>query len=398
MADSAPAVLILDDDEQIAAIIGELAARVGFRADMIGDPSRFRSYLQQAEPALVVLDLQMPGFDGVEALRIMAEIQCRSRVLLVTGMDLRTIGTTEEYARRRGLNLVGSLQKPFAPPELLEHLRRVWNLNAPLQVVDLERAIHENELLLYYQPIVRRFADHRWDVCSVEALLRWNHPERGLLNPDAFIGMGEDGGLARPMTDFVLRRGVEQLRAWRSQNFGIGLRVNVPAQLIADLDFPDRLQSLLLEHDIDPAMLTLEITETAMLDRQENTMDILSRLRIKEINLAIDDFGIGYSSLTQLFRMPFNEMKIDRSLVQKIPEHREARIMVEALVDLAHKLNLTTCAEGVEHPEALEFLYRVGCDEAQGYLISRPVAAQHVGAVLSRWPRGVQDVLQAVSY
>jgi EAL domain-containing protein (putative c-di-GMP-specific phosphodiesterase class I) len=195
-----------------------------------------------------------------------------------------------------------------------------------------------------------------------------------------------------------LRRGVEQLRAWRSQNFGIGLRVNVPAQLISDLDFPDRLHSLLLEHDIEPAMLTLEITETAMLDRQENTMDILSRLRIKEINLAIDDFGIGYSSLTQLFRMPFNEMKIDRSLVQKIPEHREARIMVEALVDLAHKLNLTTCAEGVEHPEALEFLHRVGCDEAQGYLISRPVAAQHVGEVLSRWPRGVQDVLQAVSY
>src|SRR5690606_22754692 len=133
----------------------------------------------------------------------------------------RTIGTTEEYARRRGLNLAGSLQKPFAPKELLEHLRRAWNLHAPLQVADLEQAIQDNQLLLYYQPIVRRFADHHWDVCSVEALLRWNHPERGLLNPDAFVSMGEDGGLARPLTDFVLRRGVEQLRAWRSQNHRI---------------------------------------------------------------------------------------------------------------------------------------------------------------------------------
>jgi EAL domain-containing protein (putative c-di-GMP-specific phosphodiesterase class I) len=155
--------------------------------------------------------------------------------------------------------------------------------------------------------------------------------------------------------------------------------------LIADIDFPDRLEATLAEHSIEPEALTLEVTETAMLDQRPETFDILTRLRIKNINLAIDDFGIGYSSLTQLFRMPFNEMKIDKSLVLKVTESKEASIMVDALVSLAHKLNLTVCAEGVENEATLEFLGTVACDCAQGYYVSPPVAAAEMPKVISRW-------------
>ena len=142
---------------------------------------------------------------------------------------------------------------------------------------------------------------------------------------------------------------------------------------------------MLVEQSVDPESLALEITETAMLEQTPDAFDILTRLRIKNIGLAIDDFGIGYSSLTQLFRMPFNEMKIDRSLVSSIVESKEASIMVDALVSLAHKLNLTVCAEGVEDRATLEALGKFGADFAQGYFVSTPVPATEIPKIIAHW-------------
>jgi EAL domain-containing protein (putative c-di-GMP-specific phosphodiesterase class I) len=287
----------------------------------------------------------------------------------------------------RGLAVVGTLQKPFDPDELLAKLERANAAIRPLTPADLERAIENGELAVHYQPIIRRFADNTWDISAVEALLRWNHPIRGLLTPDSFVAMGEASGLSRAMTDFVLQRGIEQLKGWEALKLRVGLRVNVAATLIADIAFPDRLETMLLEQSLDPDSLALEITETAMLEQTPEAFDILTRLRIKNISLAIDDFGIGYSSLTQLFRMPFNEMKIDRSLVGKIVDSKEASIMVDALIGLAHKLNLTVCAEGVENQATLEALARFGCDYAQGYYVSAPVRAGEIPKVIARWDR-----------
>jgi EAL domain-containing protein (putative c-di-GMP-specific phosphodiesterase class I) len=197
--------------------------------------------------------------------------------------------------------------------------------------------------------------------------------------------MGEAHGLSRAMTDFVLQRGIEQLKGWEAQRLRIGLRINIAAMLISDIAFPDRLERMLVEQCVDPEALALEITETAMLEQTPDAFDILTRLRIKNIGLAIDDFGIGYSSLTQLFRMPFNEMKIDRSLVSRIVESKEASIMVDALVSLAHKLNLTVCAEGVEDQGTLETLGRFGADFAQGYYVSPPVPAAEIPQIIAHW-------------
>jgi EAL domain-containing protein (putative c-di-GMP-specific phosphodiesterase class I) len=288
---------------------------------------------------------------------------------------------------RRGLSVFGTLQKPFDPDELLARFERAHAAIRPLTPADLAQAIENGELLVHYQPIIRRFADNTWDVAAVEALLRWNHPVRGLLTPDSFLSMGEAHGLSRAMTDFVLQRGIEQLKGWETQRIRVGLRVNVSATLISDLAFPDRLERMLVEKAVDPESLALEITETGMLEQTPDAFDILTRLRIKNIGLAIDDFGIGYSSLTQLFRMPFNEMKIDRSLVGRIIESKEASIMVDALVSLAHKLNLTVCAEGVENRATLEELGRFGADFAQGYYISTPVPPLEIPPIIAHWDK-----------
>jgi EAL domain-containing protein (putative c-di-GMP-specific phosphodiesterase class I) len=392
-----PVLLVLDDDQEIVDVICTIGAQAGFRT--VGSAASTTKDLQTAlatsRPDVIVLDLQMPGQDGVTTLRYLADAGIPARVLLVTGMDERTIGAAEQYGLRRGLQILGALQKPFDPRDLHAQLERARAAIRPLTPADLEQAIARNELVLYYQPTIRRFADDTWDVSAVEALLRWKHPIRGLLAPDTFIPMGEAHGLSRAMTDWVIQRGVEQLKGWQASRLRVGLRINIAAKLIADVAFPDRLEAILAEHSLHADMLTLEVTETATLDQTPETLDILTRLRIKEINLAIDDFGIGYSSLTQLFRMPFNEMKIDKSIVGKITESKEAAIMVDALVGLAHKLNLTVCAEGVENRETLEMLGRFGSDCAQGFYISPPVPPAEIPRIIAAWDQKQRPAAQA---
>jgi EAL domain-containing protein (putative c-di-GMP-specific phosphodiesterase class I) len=385
MAPLSPVLLALDDDEQIVDTICAIGTRAGFHSIASTTPTALREFVRTKQPDVIVLDLQMPGVDGVSALRHLADTNVPARILLVTGMDERTIAAAEQYGVHRGLNILGTLQKPFEPDELLKRLEHAHAAIRPLTAADLQQAIENRELLVYYQPIIRRFADNTWDIASVEALLRWDHPIRGLLTPASFISMGEAHGLSRAMTDFMLQRGIEQLKGWLAARLRIGLRANIAATLIADLAFPDRLEAMLLEQNLDPDLLALEITETAMLEQTPETFDILTRLRIKNIGLAIDDFGIGYSSLTQLFRMPFNEMKIDKSLVNKIVESKEAFIMVDALISLAHKLGLTVCAEGVEDAPTLDALGRLGCDYAQGYYVSPPVPAAEIPGIIARW-------------
>jgi EAL domain-containing protein (putative c-di-GMP-specific phosphodiesterase class I) len=380
-----PVLLALDDEEEIAETVCAIGARAGFRTISSTMPAQLRELVEQLSPDVIVLDLQMPGLDGVSALRHLADVRSTAKIFLVTGMDERTIASAEQYGLRRGLTIFGTLQKPFDPGELFARLERAHAAIRPLTAADLEQAIANGELVVHYQPIIRRFADNTWDVAAVEALLRWSHPIRGLLTPDSFLSMGEAGGLSRAMTDFVLQRGIEQLKGWEAVRLRMGLRINVAATLISDIGFPDRLEAMLVEQSLDAEMLALEITETAMLEQTPDAFDILTRLRIKNIGLAIDDFGIGYSSLTQLFRMPFNEMKIDRSLVSRIIEAKEASIMVDALVALAHKLNLVVCAEGVENQATLDALGRFGCDFAQGYHISPPVPAAEIPKIIARW-------------
>ena len=387
MSDRKPMLLTLDDDREIADVVGAVGEQAGFNVKVTTSPGPFHDALRLHDPDVIALDLQMPEMDGIQVLRSLAEKEVRAGILLITGMDERTIAAAEQYGESKGLQLLGSLQKPFMPEDLLEKLLSARSATGQLTAKDLQKAIAENQLIVYYQPTVRRFADGTWDIESMEALLRWDHPERGILTPDTFLDMGEKSGLMGVMTDFVLQRGIEQLKGWQASRLNLGLRINLAATLITDIEFPDRLETLLAEQQLDASAMTLEITETAMLDQHSDTFDILTRLRVKRINLAIDDFGIGYSSLTQLFRMPFNEMKIDKSLVLRTPQSKEASIMVETLVELAHKLNLTVCAEGVETEEALQFLNSINCDSAQGFLISRPIPPKDVPTVIDRWDR-----------
>ena len=245
MSDRRPILVTLDDDKEIADVVGAVAEQAGFDAKVTTSPGPFHDAIDLHDPDVIVLDLQMPEMDGIQVLRSLAEKDVRAGILLVTGMDERTMAAAEQYGRSKDLLVLGALQKPFMPEDLLETLRSARSATGQLTAKDLQHAIENDELLVYYQAIVRRFADSTWDIGSMEALLRWDHPQRGILTPDAFLDMGEKSGLMGALTDFVLQRGIEQLKGWQAKRLNLGLRINIAASLINDIDFPDRLEQLL---------------------------------------------------------------------------------------------------------------------------------------------------------
>ena len=376
-------LLVVDDQPDILDFVGQVAESVGYEVRLANDAKQFREELRTFRPTLMILDLQMPQTDGIELIRELGVLGTRASILISSGMDQRVLASAEQLGVAHGLSMAGVLQKPIMLADLEAILGQ--HLRAPRVPTEeeLRRAIDRAQLVVHYQPKCA-FAGGRWDVVGVEGLIRWQHPELGLVYPDAFIPLSEKTGLIAALTDFVLQEGIRQLGVWRAQGTALDLSVNLSPHLVRELDFPDRLSDLMRGHALDNARLTLEITETAALEDPARTRDILTRLRVKNFGLSLDDFGTGFSSLTQLYRMPFNELKVDKSLGMELHESGEARTIVRSLVDLAHNLGLKVCTEGVETAAALQFLEVAGSDYAQGYHLGRPVPATSIPPLAAR--------------
>ena len=245
-------------------------------------------------------------------------------------------------------------------------------------VSELRRAIEERELVLYYQPKAELA---NGAIQSVEALLRWNHPTRGLVGPDEFIPLAQQTGLIKPLTLYVLDEALSQCRAWHHTGMTLGVAVNLSVRNLLDAEFPDQVRDLLEKWRVDPSLLELEITESTMLSDPVRTKRVLDKLSAMGIALSIDDFGTGYSSLSYLSQLPVNEIKIDRSFVMNMADSDNDAVIVRSTIDLARNLGLQVVAEGVETEQAWDQLSELGCTLAQGYYLSRPVPA----AELTEW-------------
>jgi len=242
----------------------------------------------------------------------------------------------------------------------------------------LRRAIASDQLQLYYQPKVS--LEHG-RMMGCEALVRWNHPELGFIPPGDFIPHAERTGMIRFLTAWVLRSALWQLRAWKQCGLELDVAVNVSPTDLADPSFADSLIQILAETGADSRRLVLEVTESAAMKDLPNTLRVMEQLRVLGIRFSIDDFGTGYSSLSHLKRLPVDEIKIDRSFIQELETRPDDEVIVRSTINLGHALGLKVVAEGVELPASFEALKRLGCDLAQGYLVSRPLSASD----LTRW-------------
>jgi len=245
----------------------------------------------------------------------------------------------------------------------------------------LRNAIATDQLVLYYQPIVDCATQK---VTGAEALVRWHHPQHGLIPPDQFIPLAEETGLIRQLTRWVVRTAVSDCAAWQRAGLALGVAVNLSAHDVQDPELPSVISARLADADLDAGWLTLELTETALMGDPEQALLVLGRMKEMGIRIAIDDFGTGYSSLSYLTRLPANQLKVDRSFVSGLATGDREAAVVRSTIELAHTLGLTVVAEGVEDEATMELLVRAGADNAQGFLIGRPTPRRELMRTFGR--------------
>lgn len=306
-------------------------------------------------------------------------------MVLVSGEDGRLLERARSLAESCGFQVVHVLSRPIDKAAIEQMLVPYLARPPRVPLAELEKALAEHELVLLYQPKVA-ISPAGLRIQGVEALLRWQHPHRGLLRPREFLEAITEHGLMSNLTDFVMAEALRQAGVWRERGLRLEMVVNLSARLVRDRQFPERLASLLHENEIPADGLTFDITDTSSIDDRGLVLEVLRRLRILGVGLSIDNFGTGMASLAEIYRMPFSEIKVDRSLIADLPQEHDATVVMRAIADLAHALHLKVCAAGVETRQMLESVRAAGFDSAQGHFFSDAVQAEEIERLVPTWP------------
>ncbi|MEO6103814.1 MAG: EAL domain-containing response regulator [Pseudoxanthomonas sp.] len=389
---SALKILVLDDEPFMLRLLTHMLAGLGFSSVTTCDSGSL-ALAQVAAPAqppdLILMDLNMPHMDGIQFVRKLVEHNYRGSLLLISAEDERVMQMAEKLVQAHHITVLGHLRKPAsrqALAQVLEKWRPQSHVPHPAMksygVDELRTAIDQGQLVNYYQPKV---AVDSGAVVGVETLVRWRHPQDGLVFPDQFIGMAEEHGLIDPLTRLVLGGALAQARRWRRRGLPLRIAVNVSMDNLSSVDFADFVTATAAAAEHAPHDLMLEVTEGRLMHDQRAPLETLTRLRMKRFRLSIDDFGTGHSSLAQLRDISFDELKIDRSFVHGALHDGTARAMYDASLGLGKQLGMEVVAEGVEDNDDWKLLRLTGCDLAQGYFIGRPMPAADLPGWIASW-------------
>jgi EAL domain-containing protein (putative c-di-GMP-specific phosphodiesterase class I) len=381
-------ILILDDDAAVGQTIQWIAESLGFQAEFVTHPDEFFKRLVQMSPDIITIDLAMPELDGVEIMRLLAERQCKSKIIISSGMGTRVLDAAQRSASEHGLSIAGVISKPISKEAMRALIGQGGDLAQPalakepcakrdkfeVTKLDIENALDRHEFFLEYQP---KIECKNGEPAGLEALVRWLHPAQCVVMPDDFIPVVEQAGLIDALTAQIFNQSLE----WFSQSFpgsNLKLSLNISAKSLVDIHLVDILSSLCSLHRVAPDHIVLELTETSAMIDPILSLDLMTRFRVKGFQLSIDDFGTGFSSMVQLVRLPFSEIKVDKSFVMNAQQSQESRSIIKSIIDLGHSLGLLVAAEGVEDLDTFNYLNTLGCDFAQGYFIARPMPGKDV--------------------
>lgn len=384
-------LLVIDDQRLDRAIATHAATRAGFGVTGTGGIAETRDLLLTgARFDYVLLDLSLGAEDGLEVLPLLAEFNPQAVVVFASGFDGRVLAASERLAATLGLPVAGVLRKPILPTALQRLLDQAPHTLAhdhaaalTLTADDIQGAIAAGEIQTWFQP---KASLSTGETVGAEALARWIRPDNTSISPSSFIVLAEQHGLATALTDAVLDQALRACGRWRATRPDCKVAVNVSPLLLDDAHLTDRIETALLKHGVPPGALVLEITEGQGIPETPRAIEILTRLRIRGINLAVDDFGTGHSSLLSLVRMPFNEMKIDQAFVREAVTSRDSRKVVRAAASLGRELGLNVVAEGVETEAIAQLVRDAGCHVGQGWLYGRAVPAAEFLAILRAPP------------
>ena len=390
-------ILVLDDDPFVLKLLGRILSNLGYTSVTFCDSGRAAlERIAETGPNLILLDLNMPEMDGIEFVRYLVDLRYTGSLVLISGEDERMLQTAEKLVQAHKISILGHLHKPVKP-DVLAALLEKWmppsaNSSRPEKKIyradELRMAIDEGQLINYYQPKV---AIATGEVVGVETLVRWRHPTDGIVFPDYFIGICEAASLIDDLTKAVFAAAMAQAKAWEEMGLSLRIAVNVSMDNLASLTFLNFVAELTEKIGVAPQRVVLEVTETRLMQDTRAPLEILTRLRLKRFRLSIDDFGTGHSSLAQLRDIPFDELKIDQGFVHRAWEDETLRAMYEASLSLARQLGMEVVAEGVEDRNDWDFLYRTGCDLAQGIFISRPMQPDDLPGWIESWRERVQN-------
>jgi EAL domain-containing protein (putative c-di-GMP-specific phosphodiesterase class I) len=350
--------------------------------------------LQKLEAArvtdILITDLEMPDMDGIELIRRVAEQQLIRALIVVSSRGEAILAAVEAMAQERGISVLGIAIKPlieedlklligqFGRHEVVQHTEAAA---FAFTLDDIRQALLQEQFVLHYQPKV---STHGEVLRGVESLIRWQHPVYGLVAPVHFVPLAEEGGLIGEMTTWILDAALKQLHDWHSHGLTISVAVNLSAKSLAAPDLADHIADAAARAGVNPKYLVLEITETAVMSDLALSLGTLARLRLKGFGLSIDDFGTGFSSMQQLSRIPFTELKIDRSLVNGAANNPAMHQILESIIEMSKKLHLTSLGEGPDNEADWQLLQHLGCDVAQGFYIAKPMPGEELTDWLKR--------------
>lgn len=383
-------LLVVDDEPDLGAFVCDAARGLEYAAAAVETADEFkRNYDPSVD--VVVLDLSLPGSDGMELIRYLGHHGSRSSIILMSGSHPRVIQSASALAEAHGLNVIGAIGKPVQlatietlllqlPANATPEQQRIEPVRPTAE--EFQIALAEEQLVPHYQP---KFDLKTRDLVGVEALARWQHPRLGMISPAQFIPLAVDAGTLGDLTMVIFRQGMADLAQWDMDGHPVDtMAVNFDAGQLHDVDLPRRVLDIAGRLGVVPGRLIIEVTESTMIEAGPDAIETLTRLRLRGAGLSIDDFGTGHSTMKQLERFPFSELKIDRSFTLGIGRNEHTAAITHSMIDLAHKLGMTVVAEGVETFQQLEMLRSMGCDTIQGYLFSRPIPAEELQRRLRR--------------
>lgn len=331
---------------------------------------------------IVLCDLDMPEMDGMELIRHLAKLYPAISAVIISGMDYAVIASVEKMAQSYGIKLLGALEKPASLEQLEELLKLHQQIGTGIQRTvaavasfTLDEVLHglrEKQFEPFLQPKVGMGTGL---IVGAEALARWIHPEHGVIAPYAFIPLLEQSGNMKELTFMMLEKAAHARRMLDDNGYPLIVSVNLSLSSLADTTLADSITRVVRDAGADPHHIILEVTESAAMSNVSEALENLARLRMHGFGLSIDDYGTGYSSMQQLTRVPFTELKIDKSFVSDSANNNSLRVIVESSVDMARKLNVKSVAEGVENQEEWNMLKDMGCDVVQGYFIAKPMGS-----------------------
>lgn len=387
-------LLVLDDDPRFCRYIERAATKIGFNTHTVSNPANFPQELARHNPSHIIVDLSMPGMDGIQVLDYLSTAGVHAVVYVVSGVDKKLLQNTVKLGSKMGLNMGGVLSKPFEfhdlsmmltgeSPEAVGKTKgpELRTNDGPGVIVpkeDFPVALRRGEIVPFYQPI---FSLRTNSIVGVEALCRWHHERLGIITPGVLMPIAQEMGLMEDLSLSLLRYSLEDLNCWDSLGVNLSLSINLAPCLLENENLPALLEKHVRQAGIECSRICLEVTEEEDYMSSIAVTNLLSRLRVKGFGLSLDDFGTGFSSLEKLHHLPFTELKIDRSFVATVLHDDNAKAIVKSALSLGADLGIPVVAEGIEGEDApliMDWLRSAGCALAQGYGLGKPGDFQSV--------------------